>query len=261
MTKAYISNVDQPVCRSLGRLLAYTVVGCRKNPEEDSDFAETPTPTMSNLPCYEVIGSLSPKKADDLQDDEIIDVSPFNTSATMLNQLLATSGAAEGKPSQEPTPAEEPTQRSVKNLNVVNSSAPKRIVATKKGLLNLPDLYPEKKRQKPSWIQSLVPVSLWTCSVDINIIQKENRDVIKAAILEADVIVYDITDDYEEAAWALEGGFPKILMCNIYFSVLAENAAAFAEKSKTFIAVSSVLSWSKTKYESVRSCDWLFILD
>ncbi|KAJ3402220.1 Adenylate kinase 7 [Chytriomyces hyalinus] len=75
--------------------------------------------------------------------------------------------------------------------------------------------------QKPAWVESLV--------------QNNDRDVLKQALLSCDVIIYDLNQCLDEASWAIE--------------TLAELTDTFLEKPKVFIALSSIMTWAKTKVD------------
>ncbi|KAJ3152034.1 Adenylate kinase 7 [Geranomyces variabilis] len=77
------------------------------------------------------------------------------------------------------------------------------------------------KGTKPKWVAE--------------VISKDDRAVLKQTLLESDVIVYDIVACLDEATWAIE--------------MLAEEAERFADSPKTFIALSSVMTWAKTKLD------------
>ncbi|KAI8824357.1 uncharacterized protein EV422DRAFT_519852 [Fimicolochytrium jonesii] len=75
--------------------------------------------------------------------------------------------------------------------------------------------------EKPKWVAEVV--------------EKNDREALKQALLSADVIVYDIVACLDEATWALE--------------TLSAEADTFLDCPKTFIGVSSVLTWAKTKID------------
>ncbi|KAJ3015879.1 Adenylate kinase 7 [Thoreauomyces humboldtii] len=75
--------------------------------------------------------------------------------------------------------------------------------------------------QKPKWVAELA--------------DSKDRAALKTTLLSSDVIVYDLVSSLEEASWAIE--------------MLAEEADSFADKPKTFIGISSVMTWAKTKVD------------
>ncbi|KAJ1343669.1 hypothetical protein BSLG_001744 [Batrachochytrium salamandrivorans] len=66
-------------------------------------------------------------------------------------------------------------------------------------------------------------------------VENTSRDTLQQALISSDVIIYDITKNLEEASWAIE--------------MISEKADTFV-KPKTFIAVSSIMTWTRTKVES-----------
>ncbi|KAJ3332668.1 Adenylate kinase 7 [Blyttiomyces sp. JEL0837] len=75
--------------------------------------------------------------------------------------------------------------------------------------------------KKPRWVQDVVDT--------------KDKEALKAAILASDVIIYDTLLSLDESAWAIE--------------MLSEVSDSFLEKPKTFIAISSVMTWAKTKLD------------
>nr|KAJ3421353.1 Adenylate kinase 7 [Polyrhizophydium stewartii] len=75
--------------------------------------------------------------------------------------------------------------------------------------------------QKPKWVKETM--------------QSNDRNVLRQTLLSSDVIIYDIVASLEEASWAVD--------------LLAEKADTF-ERPKTFIAVSSIMTWARTKTEN-----------
>ncbi|KAJ3067270.1 Adenylate kinase 7 [Podochytrium sp. JEL0797] len=67
------------------------------------------------------------------------------------------------------------------------------------------------------------------------VIKNDDREELKQALLGSDVIIYDLNQSLEEASWAIE--------------MLAELSDTFLDKPKTFIALSSIMTWSKTKVD------------
>jgi adenylate kinase len=59
-----------------------------------------------------------------------------------------------------------------------------------------------------------------------------DKEQIKKVLLEADVIIYDALDNLQETEWALQ--------------FLADETDRF-EKPKTFVAISTIMTWAKTK--------------
>ncbi|KAI9352718.1 hypothetical protein BDR26DRAFT_914218 [Obelidium mucronatum] len=74
---------------------------------------------------------------------------------------------------------------------------------------------------KPAWVQDIV--------------RNENREALKNTLLQCDVIIYDLSQTLEEASWAIE--------------TLAELSDTFLDKPKTFIALSTIMTWAKTKVD------------
>jgi adenylate kinase len=70
-------------------------------------------------------------------------------------------------------------------------------------------------------------------------IQKENTELLKETILSSDVIVFDI-NSLEETTFAI----------NRNYKLIEVLIGAELEKPKTFIAISSIMTWSKTKIEA-----------
>ncbi|KAJ3183943.1 Adenylate kinase 7 [Gaertneriomyces sp. JEL0708] len=73
----------------------------------------------------------------------------------------------------------------------------------------------------PSWVAETVQVN--------------DREQLKDVLLSCDVIVYDMVACLDEAAWAIQ--------------MLSEQADSFAESSKTFIGISTVMTWARTKVD------------
>ncbi|TPX48909.1 adenylate kinase [Synchytrium endobioticum] len=65
------------------------------------------------------------------------------------------------------------------------------------------------------------------------VIEPSNRAKVEAALLNSDVIIYDLLQSVDEAEWAIE--------------MLNERAETFAEKPKVFIGISTVMTWARTK--------------
>lgn len=74
---------------------------------------------------------------------------------------------------------------------------------------------------KPKWINELV--------------NTEEKESLQATLLACDIIVYDIVSCPEEAQWAIE--------------MLSSMTDTFQDKPKTFIAISSIMTWAKTKVD------------
>ncbi|KAI8910411.1 hypothetical protein EDD86DRAFT_275463, partial [Gorgonomyces haynaldii] len=72
----------------------------------------------------------------------------------------------------------------------------------------------------PKWVSSVV--------------DSRNQEVLKETLLASDIIIYDLVSSLEETSFAI--------------SFLAENADKF-EKPKTFIGISTVMTWARTKIE------------
>eukprot|EP00842_Homolaphlyctis_polyrhiza_P001759 jgi/Hompol1/2584/HPOL_001428-RA len=75
--------------------------------------------------------------------------------------------------------------------------------------------------QKPKWVKE--------------VIQSQDKETRLQALLNSDTIVYDLLNALDEASWAIEA--------------LAERADQF-DKPKVFIAISSIMTWARTKVES-----------
>ncbi|KAJ3054331.1 Adenylate kinase 7 [Rhizophlyctis rosea] len=60
-----------------------------------------------------------------------------------------------------------------------------------------------------------------------------DRTTLRDTLLDCDVIIYDLVQSLDEASWAIE--------------TLSEMADQFANKPKTFIAVSTIMTWARTK--------------
>ncbi|KAI9209622.1 uncharacterized protein BJ171DRAFT_560904 [Polychytrium aggregatum] len=73
--------------------------------------------------------------------------------------------------------------------------------------------------KKPKWVQETVG---------------ETQESLQEALLSSDIIVYDLITSCEEATWAIE--------------MLSEQSESFT-KPKIFIAVSSIMTWGKTKMD------------
>ncbi|KAJ3027297.1 UNVERIFIED_CONTAM: Adenylate kinase 7 [Siphonaria sp. JEL0065] len=75
--------------------------------------------------------------------------------------------------------------------------------------------------EKPVWVQDIV--------------RNEDKEVLKNTLLHCDVIIYDLNQCLDEASWAIE--------------TLAELSDTFLDRPKTFIALSSIMTWAKTKVD------------
>ncbi|KAJ3016692.1 UNVERIFIED_CONTAM: Adenylate kinase 7 [Siphonaria sp. JEL0065] len=75
--------------------------------------------------------------------------------------------------------------------------------------------------ERPIWVQDIV--------------RNEDREVLKNTLLHCDVIIYDLNQCLEEASWAIE--------------ILAELSNTFLDRPKTFISLSSIMTWAKTKVD------------
>ncbi|KAI8618987.1 hypothetical protein BC830DRAFT_1226450 [Chytriomyces sp. MP71] len=74
--------------------------------------------------------------------------------------------------------------------------------------------------QKPAWVEDVI---------------QNDKEVLKQALLGSDIIIYDLYQCLDEASWAVE--------------TLAELADTYADKPKIFIALSSIMTWAKTKVD------------
>ncbi|KAI9140724.1 hypothetical protein BKA69DRAFT_1125458 [Paraphysoderma sedebokerense] len=77
-----------------------------------------------------------------------------------------------------------------------------------------------KKGKAGSWVKEVIP--------------KNDTEKIKQQILESDVVVFDLLHSVSQANWAFE-------------TVLPENIGMFVDKPKIVIAISSIMTWAKTK--------------
>ncbi|KAI9097017.1 hypothetical protein DFS34DRAFT_650383 [Phlyctochytrium arcticum] len=75
--------------------------------------------------------------------------------------------------------------------------------------------------QKPKWVGEITTPG--------------DRTRLKETLLECDVIIYDIVSCTDEANWAIE--------------MLADEAENFLDRPKTFIGVTSVMTWARTKVD------------
>ncbi|KAI8803996.1 hypothetical protein BJ742DRAFT_682527 [Cladochytrium replicatum] len=67
------------------------------------------------------------------------------------------------------------------------------------------------------------------------VISSDNREALRQALFSADVIIYDLVQSLDEATWAIE--------------TLAENSESFLDRPKAFIALSTIMTWAKTKVD------------
>ncbi|KAI9325435.1 hypothetical protein DFJ73DRAFT_801962 [Zopfochytrium polystomum] len=74
---------------------------------------------------------------------------------------------------------------------------------------------------KPKWVQEIVP--------------RDDQNAMKEALLASDIIIFDLLTSLDEAAWAIE--------------MLSEMSESFVDHPKTFIAVSTIMTWAKTKVD------------
>ena len=78
--QVFVSNVDRPIGHAVSRILAHTIVGCRKS-IEDEDFSAL-DPATANT--YTVVGSLSAPPPEDAPED---------TGAVTKNAVATKKGA------------------------------------------------------------------------------------------------------------------------------------------------------------------------
>ncbi|KAJ3142639.1 Adenylate kinase 7 [Physocladia obscura] len=78
-----------------------------------------------------------------------------------------------------------------------------------------------RRGEKPAWV--------------LEIVQSEDKEILKKTLVECDVIIYDLNQSLEEASWAIE--------------FLSQISDTFVDKPKTFIALSSIMTWAKTKID------------
>ncbi|KAJ1558562.1 Adenylate kinase 7, partial [Nowakowskiella sp. JEL0078] len=75
--------------------------------------------------------------------------------------------------------------------------------------------------KKPLWVKE--------------IIKSDDRECLMEALLQSDIIVYDLVQSLDEATWAIE--------------MLSDNADNFLDSPKTFVAISTIMTWAKTKID------------
>ncbi|KAJ8331256.1 hypothetical protein O5D80_000811 [Batrachochytrium dendrobatidis] len=208
MVKVFISNVDTPLGHNLSRLLANTVIGSRRedeNEEEEEDAQTTAVAAGKNPASENLDASLEgfdkTKPDDKLVKETYLIVGTMqrkpDLSEVLNNPQLALSAlSCPGK--------------------MIESGDKKKDAARREAIEKMSML-----GQKPKWVKDIV--------------NNTARDQLLQTLLASDVIIYDMTSNLDETAWAIEA--------------LSEKADTF-DKPKTFIAVSSIMTWARTKVES-----------
>lgn len=92
--------------------------------------------------------------------------------------------------------------------------------------------------------------------------QTGDRTALRDTLLECDVIIYDLVQSLDEASWAINGtcrvrnsstSFREAALLILrHRAVLAELSDQFANKPKTFVGVSTIMTWARTKGDPVK---------
>ncbi|KAJ3295038.1 Adenylate kinase 7 [Borealophlyctis nickersoniae] len=91
--------------------------------------------------------------------------------------------------------------------------------------------------QKPKWVSETFPHG--------------DRTLLRDTLLDCDVIIYDLTSCLDEASWAIEIQYThEPAYAQLQPPALSELSDTFATKPKTFIAVSTIMTWARTKVDS-----------
>ncbi|KAJ3416008.1 Adenylate kinase 7 [Chytridiales sp. JEL 0842] len=184
--RVFVSAVDSAIGHNVSRLLASTIVGSRKDQDNEDDDAASNAPAEGDekkpadeaKPTYQVIGTFA-KPPPSTKSEEL-------ALATIIPGTMIETG--------------DKRKDQIRRDAIEKFAVPYR---------------------KPKWVNEIV--------------QNTNRDELKEHLMNSDVIIYDLNQALDEAAWAIE--------------VLAENSDAFLDKPKTFVGISTVMTWAKTKVD------------
>ncbi|KAJ3068662.1 Adenylate kinase 7, partial [Quaeritorhiza haematococci] len=198
--KVFISHVDTPLGHNLSRVFVSS--SGRKNSDEGEDAPpeqEEGSPEDSDQAQkqnYSVVGTLSPAESRPVTTSFTSQNGTTTTTTTMVDLRL-------------------PDFRPPFPGPMLYTGDKKRDAGRKEAI--------EKyavSGQKPRWVSEIV--------------QNQDKEQFKNALLASDVIVFDLLSSLDDATWAIE--------------VLNEAAETFTTP-KTFIAISTVMTWAKTKVD------------
>jgi hypothetical protein len=180
--KVFVNNVDLPLGRSISRLLAYTQIGSRLATEDDDSNQQQQqsgepgsaeaAPAQPTIETYQVVGTLSksasaPISEDDNEDGffeldfskEVAALAVPTASAPAAKEAAASATAtATGGKAKAPVgsaPGHQAVSASA-SAPVAGAHASARILASKKGVIPIPDFY-QKGTHKPDWVSSAFP--------------------------------------------------------------------------------------------------------
>jgi len=188
--RVFVSNVDTPIGHNVSRIITKTVVGSRKdsNDEEDEESVEEEEEEEEKEKVkveenddkkgiYEVIGTLSHP--------------PISQEEKEVKGMIFPAPMVECGDKN----IDKQRREAIENYAVLG--------------------------EKPQWVTE--------------IIDNSNLDELYKVLVTCDIIIYDITTCMEEALYIAEK--------------LNKDAETFHEHPKTFIAVSSIMTWARTKVE------------
>ncbi|KAH6591458.1 hypothetical protein BASA61_004969 [Batrachochytrium salamandrivorans] len=214
MVKVFLSNIDTPLGHNLARLLSNTIVGSRREEEadEDEEDVQNGTPAVGTA-----VASSAPTTTKTENNSKEGDEKP-NIDDKPPKDTYEMIGTLHGRPDNAEILRNPHLELSALSgpAQMVEVGDKKKDTARREAIEKMSML-----GQKPKWVK--------------DIINNTSRDTLQQALISSDVIIYDITKNLEEASWAIE--------------MISEKADTFV-KPKTFIAVSSIMTWTRTKVES-----------
>ncbi|KAH6569550.1 hypothetical protein BASA62_004716 [Batrachochytrium salamandrivorans] len=214
MVKVFLSNIDTPLGHNLARLLSNTIVGSRREEEadEDEEDVQNGTPAVGTA-----VASSAPTTTKTENNSKEGDEKP-NIDDKPPKDTYEMIGTLHGRPDNAEILRNPHLELSALSgpAQMVEVGDKKKDTARREAIEKMSML-----GQKPKWVK--------------DIINNTSRDTLQQALISSDVIIYDITKNLEEASWAIE--------------MISEKADTFV-KPKTFIAVSSIMTWTRTKLKS-----------
>ncbi|KAJ3197257.1 Adenylate kinase 7 [Irineochytrium annulatum] len=226
MLRVFINNVDSAVGHNISRIFSQTAIGSRKDAEPDDDEgsggedSEKSNKNDRFHESYFIVGTMSKPGTAAASALAAADASAaggagVNAQAAVNADAAGVGGAEAGAASTDGKPII--IQPESYGPGAFQDSGDK-----KKDMLRREQMEKFAVAGKvPKWVNEVV--------------QTDDREALSQALLTSDIIIYDLVQSLDEASWAIE--------------MLAEFAENFVDKPKTFIALSTVMTWGKTKVD------------